>query len=740
MWLLFCFLQCGLFLTKNDILSYYAAMEKNQLIEKAMAGFKLLDVDEGVKEAALNWIDVWLTDDAYSAYVPQINHLIESGNWEFLLDSFYQIIPFGTGGRRGLTGIGPNRINIWTIQSSAQGHSQYLIKQHGEAAKERGVVLAYDVRVYSQKGIYDDTLENPVMNLDCRQLAVSAAEVYSANGIRTFLFDGVRSTPELSFSIRHLNAIAGDMFSASHNLPTDNGKKVYDEFGGQLIPPHDQALVDEVTQNTGTIKVMAFDQAKKNGLIQTIGKDVDTAYHKQVSALSLSSERGVKIIYSPLHGTGLTSVYPVLKGMGFDVTLDPETANLSGAFENVTFNIPNPEVFESFDTSLPVADTLKADVILSTDPDADRIGVMALHAGKWCFLNGNEIGVVLINYAIEKYREKGILNKACTVIKTDMTTSLIAGMARRNEIQCIGDLLTGFKYIADEMNSLEKKGTMDGFILGTEESHGYIMGNYCRDKDAAPAAIWISELAAELKKKKLTLIDYLSAIYSEYGYCHNYLTEIRLLGARGKEQILMIMEHLRSTDIQAFGNFFVFKKVDRWQGEPSPHLSKTDTSSRNVLVYYFDNPVDDSAQTQSIKVTVRPSGTEPKIKMYFEVFGKPCDPAGLDSQKKEVVQIRETLEKAFMSYCYQLLGVDFPNRGFLLFWQLPLNDKLRYFEMEESIADLKTVENPILRKEKLRALLGFLGANPVEKVDRAYRKKYGKGILDHLELIDVQAE
>ncbi|UCH20656.1 MAG: phospho-sugar mutase [Deltaproteobacteria bacterium] len=681
-----------------------------KLLNKARAGFDTLNIADKYKESSLKWLEVWLTEEAFKDYVAQITYLIKKENWNFLLDSFYQVIPFGTGGRRGLVGIGPNRINIWTVQASAQGHSQYLIEQYGDQAKKRGVVLTYDVRKYTQEGVYDESLPNPVKNLDCKQLAVAAAEVYTANEIKVYMFEDVRTTPELSFAIRHLKAVAGDMFSASHNLPTDNGKKVYDNYGGQLIPPDDQALVNEVTRNVKEINVLDFDKATQSGLIEIVGKEIDDAYQNAVLPLSLSNERDLKILYSPLHGTGLTSVYPILKTLGFDVSLDPQTSNLSGAFENVTFNIPNPEVKESFDTSLPYAEQINADMIINTDPDADRIGVMVKRDGSWEFLTGNEIGIILTNYGISKYKSAGRLNQNNVVIKTDVTTSLIEKIARANDVQCIGNLLVGFKYIGDEMNKLQKQDKISGFILGTEESHGYLMGSYCRDKDAACAAVWIAEHAAELKKDNRSLLDDLSDIYAKYGYCHNYLTEIRLLGAKGLEQINQIMEHLRNANIEAFAEFNVRNRIDRWQGEPQPHLSRTDTSARNILIYHFH----ELPNTASLRVTVRPSGTEPKIKMYFEVFGKPCDLNNLVQEKMEIVGIREKLEKSFMQYCYKLLNIDFPDRGFLLFWQLPLDAKLKYFEIEDEITGLKRVADKKNRKDKLNSLLKFLGANPIE--------------------------
>ncbi len=702
----------------------------SELLKKCKHGFNQLEINRTYVDSALQWLQTWLSDEAFQAYVPQIIYLIEREKWDFLLDSFYQVIPFGTGGRRGPVGIGPNRINPWTIQASAQGHSQYLIKQHGRQAEQRGVVLTFDVRKYTQRGIYNDALANPVKDLDGLQLAEAAAAVYAANGIKVYLFETVRSTPELSFAIRHLNAVSGDMFSASHNLPTDNGKKVYDQYGGQLIPPDDQILVDEVTTNVQPIQTMALDEARQKGLLEFVGEKVDRAYHDAVRRVSLSDERKLKVVYSPLHGTGVTSVYPVLKQLGFDVTLDPQTSNLSGAFENVTFNIPNPEVEESFDSSLPYADDVKADILMSSDPDADRIGIMVKHNGHWQFLTGNEIGIILANYAIGKYAGSGRLNRNSTVIKTDVTTSLVEKIARQNNVQCIGDLLVGFKYIAAVMNRLEEEGTIDDFIFGAEESHGYITGNYARDKDAACAAVWLAEHAAELKKQHKTLVDALNEIYAAYGYCHNYLTEIRLLGARGMEQIAHIMDHLRNAPIKSFGSFAVDRRADRWQGEPQPHLSKTDTSARNVLVYYLAN----RPRTERMKVTVRPSGTEPKVKMYFEVVGKPCPIDALEKEKKQITAIRQELEKAVMRYCYQLLDVDFPDRGFLLFWQLPLDDKLKYFEIEDELVNLKAVADPAAREAALDNMLGFLGANPVEKVDKAFKEKYKVGLLEFLNL------
>jgi phosphoglucomutase/phosphomannomutase len=691
-------------------------------------GFINLSISEKYKEAALQNIKLWLTDSMFQEYVPQIQYWVESKKWDKLLNSFYQVLPFGTGGRRGSVGIGPNRINGWTIQSSAQGHSRYLINKFGEEAKKRGIVLTYDVRKYTQKGVYNDKISNPVQNLDGERLSHLAAQVYAANGIQVYLYRAPRSTPQLSFSIRYLHAISGAMFSASHNLPTDNGKKVYDEFGGQLIPPLDQMLVDEVTQNVKEINTIPFEQACEQNLITFLDESIDNAYHDAVCKLSCSSERDIHILYSALHGTGMSSVYPILQKAGFKVTLDSKTSNLSGDFENVTFRIPNPEVQESFQTALEEANKVNADIILSTDPDADRIGIMVRHNEKWQFINGNEIGIILTQYGILQRKEKGTLNLNSTVIKTEVTNSLIEKIAHKNNVRCIGNLLVGFKYIGNIMNQLEQEGKMDDFILGTEESHGFLIGNYARDKDAAGAAIWLAELAAVLKKQDKTLIDYLNEIYVEYGYCHNYLTEIRLTGVQGMDQIAKIMQTLRTEPIESIDHFILQKKYDRWQG--TPHLSPTDTASRNVIVLHME-PTD---IVSSCRIIARPSGTEPKLKFYIEMIGTPCTMKTLEEQKQILIEQRTTLEHILMIYSYGILGIEFPKRGFLLFWQLPLNDKLHYFEIEDNIVELAKIEDKEERRTKLNELLTFLGANPIEKVNRAFQAKYQKGIIEYLNL------
>lgn len=702
-------------------------MDINILMEKVEKGFESVPVGDTYKKSAKENIQRWLTEEQFSEYVPQIVHMIEKGYWDYILDSFYQVIPFGTGGRRGEVGIGPNRINPWTIQSSAQGHSQYLQKQYGDEAKRRGVVLTFDVRQFFSNKYFNDDLPNPVFHLNCEDLARAAAKVYTANGILVYLFDGFRTTPELSFAIRHLHAVSGDMFSASHNPPEHNGKKVYDEFGGQLIPPFDEKLVHEVTENVREIKRLTDEEFQATDLLKIVGEEVDNAYILEVSRLSLSKERDISIVYTPLHGCGSTSVLKALEHLKFSVHVDPKTGYASGKFENVTFNIPNPEVIQSFDAPLEYAKEIHADIILNSDPDADRIGIMVLHKGKWVFVNGNEIAGILAAYVIEKKKPQ-LKGKRGIIIKTDVTTNLMTVICKKNDVEIIGDLLVGFKYIGAKLNELEKEGKIDEFLMACEESHGYVAGNYVRDKDAVVPAIWLSELCAELKKKGKTLIDYLEDLYATYGFYKNYLTEIRLPGAEGMEQIQKIQNAFREKPPKSFGKYTV-KSMDDWQ-DRLPIMSETDRVSKNAIVFHF-NPV---KGTTSMRVTVRPSGTEPKVKMYYEIGSNPFSKKEYEQVKKDIGELLTDVEKSFMIEAYKCIGVDFPERGFLLFWQLPLKDKMHYFEMEEEIVSLKSVSSKEERKTKLHALLQFLGSDPTKKVNAAFADKYKKTIEEYLGL------
>jgi phosphoglucomutase len=701
-------------------------MDSSNLIAGTRDGFKTLNVDQKYKDQALSFLKMWLEDSQFTDYKPQIEHLIQNKFWDYILDCFYQIIPFGTGGRRGEVGLGPNRINKWTIQASAQGHSQYLIKQYGDGAKSRGIVLAYGVREFFTNKYFNDTISNPVKNLTGKDLALAAAEVYTANGVKVLIFDAPRTTPELSFAVRHLKAVAGDMFDASHNPPEHNGKKVYDEFGGQLIPPFDENLVKEVTENVKEIKVININEAETRNLYQIISIEVDNAYIDTVKKLTLSDFRKIKIVYTPLHGVGMTSVYKLLKESGFEVLEDPKTSNQSGRFENVTFNIPNPEVRESFDTTLKYAKEVSADIILNSDPDADRIGVMANHLGAWVYLNGNEIGAILTRYVIEKRASK--LSRPGVVVKTTVTTNLATKICEANNIKVIGELPVGFKYIGEDMNTLEKPDSKEEFLFGLEESHGYISGAYSHDKDSSVGALWLAELASELKTLGKTLVDYLNETYSKYGYYRNYLTEIRLPGAEGMEQIRKIQDTLRKEKPTDFGNFKIKSIEDFW--DRLPLVSETDKAAKDLLVFHLEP----FANYTNLKVTLRPSGTEPKAKMYFELGNNPVSLEMLEETKKLTENDLNELEKVFLKHCYNVLGVDFPDRGFLIFWQVPMNDKLHYFEIEPEIEDLKALQDISERQSKLNALIEFLGKDGIEKVDKAFSAKNNMGIKAYLGL------
>ena len=700
-------------------------MDIQKLLLEAQEGFKTLSVGEKHQLQALKFLEEWLSDPQYSDYTVQIQHLIENNHWDYLLDSFYQVIPFGTGGRRGEVGVGPNRINPWTIKASCQGHSQYLIKQYGEeVARDRGVVISFDVREFFGNHYLSNEIDNPVKNLTCKDLAEECVRVYAANGLKCYLFDGFRSTPELSFAIRHLQALGGSMISASHNPPEHNGQKVFDEFGGQLIPPEDQNLVKEVAAMEG-IREISLDDARDQGLLQIIGQEIDDAYRDILKTLPLTDARDIKIVYTPLHGTGLTNLYMGLTSVGFQVEKDPKTSYPSGKFENVTFNIPNPEVEQSFETSLAYAKEVDADILLSSDPDSDRFGAMVKHKGEWVFLNGNEIAVILTEHLIAKKPE---LKGRGVLIKTAVTTDLMRQMAEKNDLQMIGDLLVGYKYVGEEMNKLEKEGRVDDVLLSCEESHGYLIGTYARDKDSAAPAIIFAELAAELKQEGKTIIDHLRGVYAKYGYFRNYLTEIRLPGAEGRAQIDQIQAELRKNPPMEFGRFKVSKFEDYL--DRTPIVSETDEASKNVIALHCE-PV---SGTLAIKVTIRPSGTEPKIKMYYEIGSEPFEESRYTEVRAEIENIRKELEKDFMKVCYKLIGVDFPDRGFLLFWQLPLQSKLKYFEIEPEIIRLKDVGDRAEREQKLMEMFNFLGSNPIEKVDEAFSAEHQVGIREYLSL------
>lgn len=707
----------------------------NDVLAHIREGFSSLKAKDEVKAEALKNIERWLTDEAFQEYRPQIEYVASQNNFDLLLDSFYQIMPFGTGGRRGTVGIGTNRINPWTLAASAQGHSEYLIANHTDA-KGRGVVITYDCRVFPTVPYFNDTLPNPVRGITSRKLAEAACEVYAANGLPVKLLSAPRTTPELSFAIRYTRAVSGAMVSASHNPREDNGKKVYSEDGGQLIPPLDQNLVDTVNQ-IKEIKRIKFEDAKKQGLVTEVDEDIDTAYVSAVTTLSLSDARDAKIVYSPLHGCGITSVQPVLIKLGFNVSIDPQTAELDGSFPNVKFNVPNPEVSEAFETGIAYADQIGADLVIASDPDADRLGIASHEPTGWRLFSGNELSSLLLDYIIRKRQEKRMLKPTNVAVKTDVTTSLLTSIAKDASIEIVGDLLVGFKYIGNVIAGLEKEHRLDDFLGGFEESFGYLIGTYARDKDAAGAAMYVAELASELKREGKTLGEQLDSLYKKHGYVENVLSSIVMKGAAGSAKINLVQEVLRKNHPTQLGSFNVSAVRDFWEG--SKHVSLTDTASRNVLSFIFGP----SEKCMSAKVTIRPSGTEPKTKVYIEVAMKPLGATAQDSelaqQKEEAKQVVSELELAFMKLVYNILEINMPAYGLRLSSLLPLETKVAYVEkVEPQLVSLRAkLDAGEITKEQFHSevatLLEIFGKDPIEKISAAFEAQHGKKLRDFLE-------
>lgn len=580
---------------------------------------KFIEMDlteKGIEKAMAN-LKLWMSNKLFSDYLPQINYLIESGQFSELYDCFYQTIPFGTGGRRGKVGVGPNRINPMTIASSAQGHSQYLVQKNGEDCKDRGIVIIYDVRQFNDfEGVYNSEIPNPVLGITSQELARIAASIYAENGFKIFFYPEVRSTPQLSFTIRHLNAVSGINISASHNPVDNNGKKVFDENGGQLIPPYDQELADEVNNKVDVFDIHwnEFQSYVDEGLIELLDEKVDKEYQNTVMKLSRSNNRSIRILFSPLHGTGITNIYPVLKNLGFDVHLETESAKLSGKFPTVPDQIANPELPVVYERLYSYADQIDADIVLTSDPDADRVGVSArTSSGNWQYIDGNHLVILTYYYLMEKLKDDGELSKDKIFLASKPVTSLVKKMGDDYGVTVENQLIPGFKYFGDRLNQLEKEGRIDDFVFGAEDTVGHLAGNYARDKDGSVCAIFISELAGELKEKGSDLTVKLDELFQKYGYFINITEYILLKHSFERYKILAAMDYLRENKEKSFPGIEVDKYIDNW--EEGEIVSDTDRSSRNLIEFVLASNKD----YQSAKIMVRPSGTEPKIKMYIEV-------------------------------------------------------------------------------------------------------------------------
>ncbi|MEO9873061.1 phospho-sugar mutase [Ekhidna sp.] len=530
----------------------------------------------------------------------EIQNLLETK--EELDEAFLNDLEFGTGGLRGIMGIGTSRINKFTIGMATQGFSNYLKTQFDEVK----VAIAYDSRNNSHL------------------FAQTAADVFSANGIKVFLFENLRPTPELSFAIRHLECQGGIVITASHNPKEYNGYKAYWSDGGQIVSPHDKNIISEVNK-IDSIENINFNGNKE--LIQLIGEDIDQAYLDMVKNLSLSPDSiqnnsDLKIVYSSIHGTGITLIPRALHELGFkNIYTVKEQENPDGDFPTVIY--PNPEEKEAMSLALQEAEKIDADIVLATDPDADRVGIAVKNSNnEFQLLNGNQTGVLIVYYLIKKWSEKG-LNGNEYVGKTIVTTELIREIANSHKIKCY-DTLTGFKWIA---NMIKEKQGKEVFIGGGEESYGYMIGEEVRDKDAVASSVVIVELVAWAKEKGYSLFELLNNIYKKYGFYYEELKSITKKGIKGAEEIKIMMESFRSNPPKKLAGSEVIEVIDYLTGDKLSSGKKEALAfpKSNVLQYITDDKT---------KVSIRPSGTEPKIKFYFSVKGKIENDDYFESEEK----------------------------------------------------------------------------------------------------------
>lgn len=634
----------------------------------AQAGFASVEVAEEAKKRALGYLAQWLTWPDFSAYRPQLHWLIEQGQWAGLVDRFYQILPFGTGGRRGPVGIGPNRMNPWTLTASVQGHCQYL-RERFPGESRLAVVLAYDVRRFEDtRRQYNPALPNPTFGLTSRDLAKLAAEVYAANGIQCHMpvLDSPRfwATPELSFAIRRLKAHGGLNISASHNPPDDNGGKFYDERGGQPVPPDDQIMADLVEQ-VSEIRRLPWADAQRTGLIGTVDDGVHQEYLDLVcrqSLLGTMKQGECSVVYTPLHGVGGATVKEVLERQHFQVLPVPEQLEPNGLFPDVAS--ANPETPASMDRAVKLAKQKSADLVLSSDPDADRIGAMIPDGEDWRFVNGNEIAALLTHFKLEQLHARGQLSASPLVLCSLVTTSLVTKIARHFGAQVVSDLLVGFKYVADVLHQLETigrygevVGSSADMVMASEESHGILVTPLMRDKDAGGGSLLFAELTAWQKRRGRGVLEYLNHIFRTFGYHHNSVKNLTMSGILGKTQMMQMLKNLREAPPGAIAG----KKVVRWedlQREDSrlgPLKGETDKANRNVLVFHLEGDA---------KVTLRPSGTEPKAKAYVEVAGPPA-PTGLSAddwqrQRQGIDSEAEALATSFVKEAFGRIGLSPP--------------------------------------------------------------------------------
>lgn len=551
----------------------------------------LNEVDPIIVEKAKLWLGESYDQQTRDA----VKNMLENDPAE-LVECFYRDLEFGTGGLRGIMGPGTNRMNKYTVGAATQGLANYLLKSFS-GLQEISIAIACDSRNNSQF------------------FARITAEVMAANGIKVFLFDSLRPTPELSFAVRHLGCQGGVMVTASHNPKEYNGYKVYWNDGGQLVPPHDKNVITEVQ------KISSVNEIKFTGnqdKIVTIGNEVDEVYLNNLAGLSLSPEviarqKDLKIVYSPIHGTGYKLVPEVLKRFGFVNVLSVEEQSVpDGNF--TTVHSPNPEEKAAMHLALELAKKTDADLIMATDPDADRVGIGVKDLnGDFVLLNGNQAASLLIYYLIKKWKTNGKLQGKEFIAKTIVTSELLKDIAESHGVESF-DVLTGFKYIAEIIRKYEGEKT---FIGGGEESYGYLVGDFVRDKDAVASCAMLAETAAWAKDQGMSMFEMLVNIYHEYGFYLEDLISITKKGKSGAEEIQKMMENYRTTPPKEINGIKVVKVKDYKSGKETDLINggqkDIDLPKSDVLQFFLEG---------GSKITVRPSGTEPKIKFYFGVKGK----------------------------------------------------------------------------------------------------------------------
>ena len=519
-----------------------------------------------------------------------------AGNQKEIEDRFFRQLEFGTGGMRGVLGAGTNRLNIYTVRRAAQGLANYILKSD-DYRPGMGVAIAHDCRRMSPEF--------------CRE----AALVLCANGIKTYTWDSLRSTPELSFAVRHFGCISGIVITASHNPPEYNGFKVYWSDGGQCPYPRDEAIITEVNKITSfdMVKTTSLEKAKADGLFAAAGRETDDAFVESVKSQSVWPDAcpnsDIKIVFTPLYGAGYVPVLRVLREKGFK-NVYPETrqAGPDGNFPTVAY--PNPEAREAFALSLETAERHGADIIIATDPDSDRVGVAARHGGEFFFLNGNMTGVLLADYIISGKKAAGKLPKNGAIVSTIVSTRLTEALAKAAGLAYF-DVLTGFKYVGEKIKEFQAAGSHE-FIFGFEESYGYLAGTHARDKDAVVASMLVCEAAAYYKEKGMTLVDALEAVYRVHGRFSEHVESITLKGVDGLNDIKRIMEGLRAAPPKELGGSKVAIIRDYKNSEMK--CARTGKTKKIEL------PVSDVMHFTMEDETwacVRPSGTEPKIKLYY---------------------------------------------------------------------------------------------------------------------------